>query len=179
MNVKQHHVHITNKSNYVMSFARGIISSRLKKINICLYLVLATSTILGSVSVLPFQKQWQENWRVFSSGLPTQRTLICDLQILCERTGLIWPTEEESKGQFNCNLQNFKGNYKNGGASVFFVKRRQYGEDLWSQNMSWQFQPRHQENILHQETSTIVITGPGEASPFLEVFKKRLDKRVC
>lgn len=71
MNVKQHHVHITNKSNYVMSFARGIISSRLKKINICLYLVLATSTILGSVLVLPFQKQWQENWRVFSSGLPT------------------------------------------------------------------------------------------------------------
>lgn len=71
MNVKQHHVHITNKSNYVMSFARGIISSRLKKINICLYLVLATSIILGSVSVLPFQKQWQENWRVFSSGLPT------------------------------------------------------------------------------------------------------------
>lgn len=36
MNVEQHHVHITNKSNYVMSFARGIISSRLKKINMSL-----------------------------------------------------------------------------------------------------------------------------------------------
>lgn len=123
MNMKQHHVHITNKSNYVMSFARGIISSRLKKINICLYLVLATSAILGSVLVLPFQKQWQENWRVLSSGLPTQRTVICDLQILCERTGLIQPTEEESKGQFNCNLQNLKGNYKTGGPSVFFVMK--------------------------------------------------------
>lgn len=45
VNTSQQHALITNKANCVMNFIKGIMASRLKKISIPLYLVLAKSPL--------------------------------------------------------------------------------------------------------------------------------------